>query len=68
MASDIIMVKYTGDIAVSIISDNIGMVEPGGMFPVPADRVGSYTSRSDMTVVAPSKQKTTTDDASTSAA
>jgi hypothetical protein len=43
---------------VSIISDNIGTVEPGGTFAVPAARVGSYTSRSDMALTYPPTTQT----------
>lgn len=51
--TDVVHVTYTGAYPVSIISDNIGMVNPGDTFPVPSDRADSYTSRSDMILTVP---------------
>jgi len=62
MTADTVTVMYTGDHPVSIISDNIGMVEHGDTFPVPADRVDAYTRRADMTLASAQKPKKTSTD------
>jgi hypothetical protein len=69
MPDETVTVKYTGEYPVSIISDNIGTVEPGGTFVVPAHRAASYAARSDMVIgVVPKPQSTaTTEPAGTSA-
>jgi hypothetical protein len=60
MTSDTVTVTYTGEYPTSIISDNIGHVEPGDTFPIPADRAPSYAARADMVIGAPPKTTSTT--------
>lgn len=60
--TDVVQVTYTGVHPVSIISDNIGTINPGDTFTIPSDRVDSYTRRPDMSLAVPTPPTTDTAD------